>query len=382
MLNIKDFLDGLAPGKLIQLPGGPIAFVPNPLPPVLAYEGKIPRLIEEANLALGYLRGSAQTLPNPHMLIRAFQQREALLSSRIEGTVADPQELLFADVKKQETMNPSVREVRNYVEALNTGLKLLEKMPVSLRFIRELHKTLMHGVRGQEQRPGEFRDVPNYIGRPGGFKSARYIPPPVPEMIPALDQFEKFIHSESDIPALVKLALIHYQFEAIHPFRDGNGRIGRLLLSLLLCDWKLLPKPLLYLSAYFDQHREAYFDHLLAVSQRGTWNDWIAFFLQGVAEQARDAVDRSKKLLDLRLQYQTKLQMAHASALTLKLVDCLFDLPAMTVPLAALRLHLTYPGAKRIVLKLVGAGILQPADAKHHPKLYLATGILELISAF
>jgi Fic family protein len=316
------------------------------------------------------------------MLIRAFQQREALLSSRIEGTIADPQELLFADVKKLETLTPNVREVRNYVDAITFGLGRLEKIPVSLRLIRDLHKTLMHGVRGQEQRPGEFRDIPNYIGRPGGFENARYIPPPVPEMRSALDEFEKFIHSESDIPALVKLALIHYQFEAIHPFRDGNGRIGRLLLSLLLCDWKLLPKPLLYLSAYLDKHHDAYFDLLLAVSQRGAWSDWIVFFLQGIAEQALDAVERSRKLLDLRLQYQAKLHATHASALTLKLVDCLFDIPAMTVPLAQLKLGVSYPGAKHNVLKLVNAGILQLAEGKHHPKLYLAPGVLGLISAF
>jgi Fic family protein len=381
MFNPKDFTAD-APGKLLPMPGGHFAFIPNLLPPALKYEGKIPRLIEEANLALGYLRGSAQTLPNPHMLIRAFQQREALLSSRIEGTIADPQELLFADVKKLETLTPNVREVRNYVDAITFGLGRLEKIPVSLRLIRDLHKTLMHGVRGQEQRPGEFRDIPNYIGRPGGFENARYIPPPVPEMRSALDEFEKFIHSESDIPALVKLALIHYQFEAIHPFRDGNGRIGRLLLSLLLCDWKLLPKPLLYLSAYLDKHHDAYFDLLLAVSQRGAWSDWIVFFLQGIAEQALDAVERSRKLLDLRLQYQAKLHATHASALTLKLVDCLFDIPAMTVPLAQLKLGVSYPGAKHNVLKLVNAGILQLAEGKHHPKLYLAPGVLGLISAF
>jgi Fic family protein len=381
MLSSKDFTDG-ASGTLLHMAGGHVAFFPNPLPPVLRYEGRIVRLIEEANLNLGYLRGSAQTLPNPHMLIRAFQQREALLSSRIEGTVADPQELLFADVKRQETLAPNVREVRNYVEALNFGLGQLERIPVSLRLIRDLHKKLMHGVRGQEQRPGEFRDIPNYIGKPGGFENARYIPPPVREMTLALDKFEKFMHSDFEIPALVKLALIHYQFEAIHPFRDGNGRIGRLLLSLLLCDWKLLPKPLLYLSAYFDKHRDAYFDHLLSVSQRGSWNDWIAFFLQGIAEQALDAVDRSRKLLDLRSQYQAKLHGAHASALTLKLVDCLFDLPAMTVPLAQDKLGISYPGAKHNILKLISAGILRPAEARHHPKLYVAPGILELISAF
>jgi Fic family protein len=381
VFNSKDFADD-APGILLQLVGGHPSFVPNPLPPLLKYEGKIPRLIQDANLALGDLRGSAKTLPNPHMLIRAFQQREALLSSRIEGTVADPHELLFADVNKQETMAPNVREVRNYVDALNVGLQQLEKIPVSLRLIRDLHKTLMHGVRGQEQRPGEFRDIANYIGRPGGFENARYIPPPVREMHSALNHFEKYLHSESDTPALVKLALVHYQFEAIHPFRDGNGRVGRLLLSLLLCDWKLLPKPLLYLSAYFDKHRDAYFDHLLAVSQHGAWNEWIAFFLQGVAEQALDAVERSRKLLDLRLQYQAKLQANHASALTLKLVDCLFDLHAITVPVAKIKLRVSYPSAKYNVLKLVSAGILRLTDEKHHPKLYTAPGILELISAF
>ena len=381
MFNPQDFTAD-APGKLVPMQGGHVAFVPNPLPPALRYEGKIPRLIEDANLALGDLRGSAQTLPNPHMLIRAFQQREALLSSRIEGTVADPHELLFADVKKQETLTPNVREVRNYVEALNFGLGRLADIPVSLRLIRDVHKKLMHAVRGQEQRPGEFRDVPNYIGRPGGFENARYIPPPPAELQPALDQFEKFMHAESDIPALVRLALIHYQFEAIHPFRDGNGRIGRLLLSLLLCDWKLLPKPLLYLSAYFDKHHEAYFDHLLAVSQRGAWNDWIGFFLQGVAEQALDAIDRSRKLLNLRSEYREKLQAKHASALTLKLVDYLFDLPAMTVPLAKAKLRVSYPGAKHNVVKLVDAGILQLSEEKHHPALYVAPGIFELISAF
>jgi len=191
------------------------------------------------------LKGIGHLLPNPHMLIRVFQQREAILSSRIEGTVANQQELLFADVDRKKTPAENVREVANYVDALDFSLRQLEKLPVCLRLIQDAHRRLMQGVRGQEQRPGEFRDIQNYVGKPGGFGNARYIPPPVPQMKESLDHFEKFLHAGSEIPALIRLALIHYQFEAIHPFRDGNGRIGRLLLALLLCDWKFLSKPLL-----------------------------------------------------------------------------------------------------------------------------------------
>ncbi|HXQ27610.1 MAG TPA: Fic family protein [Candidatus Acidoferrales bacterium] len=381
MVDPKNFTSK-APGDLVAIADGHFAFVPHPLPPDLEYEARIIRPLEDAALALGQLKGIGQTLPNPHMLIRAFQRREALLSSRIEGTVADQQELLFAEMDKTKAPAENVREVRNYVDALNFGLKQLDKLPVCLRLIRDVHQRLMRGVRGQEQRPGEFRDVQNYVGKPGGFGNARYIPPPVAQMTESLGHFERFLHEETEIPPLIRLALIHYQFEAIHPFRDGNGRIGRLLLALLLCDWKLLSSPLLYLSAYFDHHRDEYFDHLLAVSQRGTWNDWIVFFLQGVAEQARDAVDRAQKLLALRDEYRTKMQSAHAPGSCLLLIDSLFEVPAITVPLAADKLKLSYPGAKRNVLKLVEAGVLTVASPKLRPKLYLAPGIMELVSAF
>ncbi len=381
MVDPKNFVP-TAPGELVGIQGNHYAFVPRPLPPHLTYDGAILQAFEDATMALGQLSGIGHTLPNPHMLIRAFQQREALLSSRIEGTVADPQELLFAEVDKTKPPAENVREVRNYVDALNFGLKQLEKLPVCLRLIRECHQKLMRGVRGQEQRPGEFRDIQNYVGKPGGFANARYIPPPVQQMNGALDQLEKFLHEETKIPALIRLALIHYQFEAIHPFRDGNGRMGRLLLPLLLCDWKLLSKPLFYLSAYFDQHREAYFDHLLAISQRGDWDSWILFFLRGVAEQSRDALERAQKLLSLRDQYRAKIQAAHASGSVLLLLDSLFDLPALTVPLAATKLKHSYPGAKRNVLKLVEFGILAEAPQTQYPKLYLAPEILALVSAF
>src|SRR5215831_5466678 len=333
-------------------------------------------------MALGQLGGIGHTLPNPHMLIRAFQTREALLSSRIEGTVADQQELLLAEVDKTKPPAENIREVRNYVDALKYGLNQLERLPVCLRLIRDCHQKLMRGVRGQEQRPGEFRDIQNYVGKPGGFANARFIPPPVPQMNEALDQLERFLHQETEIPALVRLALIHYQFEAIHPFRDGNGRIGRLLLPLLLCDWKLLSKPLFYLSAYFDQHREEYFAYLLAVSQKGEWDNWILFFLKGVAEQSRDALERAQKLLNLRDRYRAKMQSAQAPGAALLLLDSLFELPALTVPLAASKLKQTYPGAKRNVHRLVEFGILTEAPHTPYPKLFIAPEILALVSAF
>jgi len=371
-----------SPGRLIAIAGGHHAFLPAPLPPDIEYEARVVQPLDQATFALGQLQGIGHMLPNPHMLIRVFQQREALSSSRIEGTVADQQELLFAEVDRKATPAENVREVRNYVDALNYSLKQLEKLPVCLRLIRDAHQKLMRGVRGQEQRPGEFRDVQNYVGKPGGFQNARYIPPPVQQMNEALERFEVYLHEETKIPPLIRLALIHYQFEAIHPFRDGNGRIGRLLLALLLCDWKLLAKPLLYLSGYFDHHRDEYFDHLLSVSQRGTWNDWIVFFLRGVAEQARDAADRAQRLLWLRDQYRTTMQSAHAPGSCLTLIDSLFELPALSVPIAAKKLKMSYPGANKNILKLVDAGILKATTSKTHPRLYVATGILDLASAF
>jgi Fic family protein len=371
-----------APGQLVPISGQHFAYVPNPLPPNLEYSGPMLILLEEATLALGQLSGIGQTLPNPHMLIRAFQQREALLSSRIEGTIADQRDLLFADLTKPKELTANVREVQNYVYALNIGLRRLKDLPVCLRLIREVHQRLMRRVRGHEQRPGEFRDIQNYVGKPGGFRNARYIPPPVAQMLGSLSHFETVLHDQMQIPALIRLALIHYQFEAIHPFRDGNGRVGRLLISLLLCDWKLLSKPLLYLSAYFDNHRDEYFDHLLAISQRGTWNEWITFFLRGVAEQSRDAVDRAQKLLALRDQYRDKLKTAHAPGSCLHLIDELFEVPALTIPSAAEKLKMAYPSAKRNILKLVAAGILEETPEREHPRLYLAPGILQLVSAF
>lgn len=372
-----------APGKLVKIPEGCYAFVPDPLPPQLEFDTPTTNLLSEASWALGQLAGVGQKLPNPHLLIGPFLRREAVLSSRIEGTIATAEELLlFEALPSVEPPRDEIREVANYVRALEFGLGKLKELPVSLRLIRGLHEVLLEGVRGGEHRAGEFRDRQNYIGNPGeGISNARFVPPPVEGMKLSLDEFEKFIHAPSQLPFLIQLALIHYQIEAIHPFIDGNGRVGRLLLPLLVCQRGYLPQPLLYLSAYFERNRHAYADHLLRVSLLGAWQEWVTFFLRGVAEQSRDAVWRSQQLLDLWQHYRDELQTARASALLLKLVDQLFAFPAITISHAQRDLGVTYPSAKRNMRKLVEAGILREVDNRHRNRVFLAPAIISIIEA-
>jgi Fic family protein len=238
----------------------------------------------------------------------------------------------------------------------------------------------MEGARGSDQTPGEFRRSQNWIGPPGcTLMEATYVPPPVDEMHEALNSFENYLHAESDLPPLIRLSLIHYQFEAIHPFLDGNGRIGRLLITLLLCANGLLPQPLLYLSAFFERFRDEYYQRLLAVSQYGKWNEWISYFLQAVATQARDAVRRSDQLLALWQDYRIRLQEARASALLLQLVDELFAYPAITNPSAARRLSVTPRSAQLNIDKLQAAGILREATGRQRYRIYIAPEIISIV---
>jgi len=282
---------------------------------------------------------------------------------------------------KPASTDADAREVLNYVRALEYGLERVQTLPISLRLVRELHEHLLKGVRGERATPGEFRHSQNWIGKPRcTLNDADYIPPPVPEMNDALDAFEKYLHSGNDHPPLVRLALIHYQFEAIHPFLDGNGRIGRLLLSLLLVNWKLLPLPLLYLSAFFERHRQDYYDLLLAISERGAWSEWLAFFLSGVAEQSQEANQMAKKLQDLQLKWREKLTKARASALLLRLADSLFESPLVTIPQAQRVLGVTYRTAQQNVERLVEEDILQQESKTSYGKTFSARDILNLIS--
>jgi Fic family protein len=322
-------------------------------------------------------------LPNPHLLIGPFVRREAVLSSRIEGTIANEEDLVLFKVDPAvEDRTPDTREVRNYVIALEYGLRRLSELPVSLKLLRELHSRLLKGVRGADKSPGEFRDRQNFIGTPGmSVKDARFVPPPVEEMHGALAAFEHFLRAPSERPFLIDLALLHYQFEAIHPFRDGNGRVGRLLIPLLLCERNILTKPLLYLSAYLERHRAQYMDLLLRVSQKGEWERWIEFFLNGVAEQAIDGVERATKLMILWQDYRKRLQTARMSILAQNLVDQLFQQPAMSVGLAQQVLKVSFASAQNNIMRLVRLGILQEMTGRKRDRIFIAPEILQLTGA-
>ncbi|MDP9358471.1 MAG: Fic family protein [Chloroflexota bacterium] len=297
--------------------------------------------------------------------------------------VAGLDQLLLFEVEPRTAENAAdVREIANYVVALECGLARLSTLPVSLRLIREVHDLLMRGVRGGDQRPGEFRLVQNYIGRAGrGIEAARFVPPPVAHLGQALDAFERFLGAPSDLPLLIQLALIHYQFEVIHPFADGNGRIGRLLIPLLLCERGYLPQPLLYLSDYFERFYDDYVGLMLRVSQTGDWLSWLGFFLQGVTTQAQDAMERATQLLALWQRYRQDLQQEGVSARVLLLVDDLFARPATRVASARERLGVTDRAARQIIGKLEAAGIVAEMTGKQRNRVYLATGIYAVISA-
>ncbi|MDA2925279.1 Fic family protein [Acidobacteria bacterium AH-259-L09] len=366
-------------GRLVRTPQAYWAFMPNPLPPEFQLESLVGE-IADASLALGQLSGLGEMLPNPYLLIRPFLRREAVASSRIEGTRASLSDLFFFEARPQAESSGDVREVSTYVRALEYALDRLKTLPVSLRLVREMHAILMEGVRGEHSDVGQFRRTQNWIGPPGaGLSEAIFVPPPVPEMKKALGAWEKYLHKKEDLPDLVQLALIHYQFEAIHPFIDGNGRVGRLIISLLLCKREMLPTPLLYLSSFFERHRNEYYRLLLHVSKTGAWEEWIRFFLRGVAVQSRDAVERARKLQALQAEYRASIQTARSSALLTRLVDKLFESPAISVSQAAQELDVTFAAAQRNVDKLIQQGILEEVTGRDRNRVYVAKEILSLL---
>jgi Fic family protein len=370
-------------GRVVPTIGGASAFVPDPLPPTVGLESLVP-LISEASMRLGELNGIGRSLANPYILVRPFQRREAVASSGIEGTVTSLSELfLFEAGADERARPPDTREVFNYVRALEHSINRIEQIPVSLRLIREAHALLLEGVRrdhGAKIQPGEFRRDQNWIGGTT-IQAARFVPPPPDLVDECLDAFEKFIHApdKARIPPLIRLAMVHYQFETIHPFPDGNGRVGRLLIPLILYADGLLPQPLLYLSPYFERRYDEYIDRLYDVSRRGDWIGWFSFFLEGVVEQCRDTIARIQKLQDLHTRYRQKVQQVRSSALLLRLVDRVFEHPVMTIPQAKDLLDVTYPSAARNIQKLVEAHILAELDITQRPKFYMAHEVFEII---
>lgn len=367
------------------------AWVPDPLPPSVDLDATLARALESSSAALGELAGTGRNLPNPHLLLSPFLRKEAVLSSRIEGTQAtitdlyayEAAQLPLPGVGEPAESPGDVVEVLNYVRALNRGLVTIADQPVTLTLVLDLHRELMQGVRGRDRTPGHFRTAQNIIGPTGAtLQTATYIPPPVTQMKDALLALETYIRSGTGAyPRLIELAMIHYQFEAIHPFNDGNGRVGRLLLSLLLVHWGLLPLPLLYLSAYFEQDRGAYYDGLQGVTEQGEWRGWILYFLSGIESQARDAAARAKRLHDLREQLQDRIAAARMQAVTGRLVSALFQQPVITISAAAELMggDVTYHLARRHVHKLVEHGILEPAFQRGHQEFYVAREIVDAV---
>ena len=373
-----------SPGRVLRTPKGYWAFMPNPLPPTIDWSTTLISTLGEAERNLGRLASLADTLPSPHILVRPFIRREAVLSSRIEGTRASLVDLYHYESAQLSFFEDTsdVREVHNYVRALDYGLELSKTLPVSLRLIREIHGILMEGVRGEHLTPGEFRRSQNWIGPPGStIESATIVPPPVDEMYQALDALEKFIHAPSDIPQLARAGLIHYQFEAIHPLLDGNGRVGRLLVILLLIQWGLISQPLLYLSAFFEAHRLDYYDRLLAVSQRGEWEKWLLFFLKGVSSQSLDAITRIERLGLLRNAYRERLRTERAAARLLQTLDVLFERPILNIRQLEAALNVTYRTAQRYVERLQEIGILREVTGQARNRLYRADEILQALES-
>ncbi|MDW7711777.1 MAG: Fic/DOC family N-terminal domain-containing protein [Deferrisomatales bacterium] len=367
------------PGRTIPCPEGHTAFVPDPLPPSLEWSLGLVRALSDADRAIGRLAGEGGRLPNRHLLLRSFLRREAVLSSRIEGTRATLGELLAAEAGAAVERAPEdLHEVGNCVSALEFGIERLRSLPLSLRLVRELHAHLTEGVRGHHATPGEFRRSQNWIGPAGcTLANAFYVPPPPAELPSALGAWEAFLHDRT-LPPLVHVALCHYQFEAIHPFLDGNGRIGRVLVTLLLVERGILPTPLLYLSAFFEATRQEYYARLLDVSARGAWPEWLAHFLNGVARQAEDALSRAERINGLLTGWRLAAAGSPSRVVT-ALVDRLAENPFWTVTRAAERLGVAYTTAQRAVEKLVSLSILAPTSEARRDRVYCCREILEIL---
>lgn len=366
------------PGKFIPQ-GAYSAFVPAPLPPALTWTPRLVGVLSEADRLIGRLAGEGGRLPNPHILMRPFVRREAVLSSKIEGTQATLGELLAAEAGAVVERSPEdLREVGNYVAALEYGISRLKKLPISVRLIRELHEKLMDGVRGQHATPGLFRTTQNWIGRPGSTPAtATFIPPPPGEVELCLAAWEKFLH-ESGLPPLVTISLAHYQFEAIHPFLDGNGRVGRLLITLFLIERKILPTPLLYLSAFFEASRRDYYEGLRRVSERGAWCDWLEYFLQGIARMSEDTLNRATRINDLLTAWRAKLA-GHSTNTSLRIVDLLAANPFLTITGTAKQLDLAFTTAQRAIDRLEQAGIVQQVSDAKRDRVYCARALLDIL---
>lgn len=364
-------------GAYVLQPQGYKAFIPEPLPPnppIIIDEG-MNTALSRADRALGRLDGSIETLPHPELFLSMFVRREAVLSSQIEGTQASLSDVIKAEASVPDKARPSdVKEVQNYMSAIERGTGLLKELPISTRLITELHRVLMTGVRGEFQNPGEIRQSQNWIGPAGcTLGDALFVPPPRNEVNRLLGQLENFLHDESPLPPLIRIGLSHAQFETIHPFLDGNGRVGRLLITLFLVEKTLLRRPVLYLSYYFKKNRAEYYDRLQAIRDRGDWESWLLFFLEGVAQVANLAAETAQKVLRLREDHRQRIldTFDRAAAAPLRVLDKLYELPVTSPNIVMEDVKTSYPTANNIVQQLEKMGILNEITGQRRNRVYL-----------
>lgn len=383
-MDLDRFDPAVMPGDFVSIDGHQ-AYNPDPLPPDLELTPDLFSAVAAAQKELSELAGIGRTLKNPHMLIQPFIRQEAVLSSRIEGTQAELSDVLALEAGEErfvdEPRRIEVREVQNYVVAMERSLEALNHGPISMDLIRSAHRTLLSGVRGDEKRPGEFRDRQNFIAPPGVDtpRDARFVPPPASAAHYGMRELEAFIQTPSPYPDLIDIALVHYQLETIHPFLDGNGRIGRLLITLMLCERGLLPTPLLYLSAYFNRNREEYFNRLFDVSATNSWEPWLVFFLHGIRTQATEAFTRSNALYELHDEYVSRYQTTKSTTI-LQLIDLLFSRPMFTVTKATEEIgDKTYQAVNNAVNQLEADGVLTEVTGKEKNRLFQATEILNIL---
>ena len=370
-------------GQYIRQPTGYQSFIPAPLPPDPPVQiERLQSLLSQADRALGRLDGSIETLPNPDLFVYMYVRKEAVLSSQIEGTQSSLHDLLTAEAKILAPDRPKdVDELINHVHAMNYGLKHLDQTPFSMRLIRAIHAELLQGVRGSKLTPGELRTSQNWIG-PGGCRlnEATFVPPPPHEVGPQLSDLEKFYHADTDLPLLIKIGLAHAQFETIHPFLDGNGRVGRLLISFMLCEREVLLKPVLYLSHYFKKHQQQYYAELQSVRDAGTWEQWLSFFLHGVIEVSKEATKTARDIIQLREKHRELItaKVGRAAGNGHRVLEYLYDHPIISVPEIRDLIGTTYPTASSLVRRLTETGILHEMTGQTRNRKFIYQRYIDL----
>ncbi len=358
--------------------------MPAPLPPdpPVQITEEIQVLLSQADRALGRLDGSVLTLPNPDLFVFMYVRREAVLSSQIEGTQSSLQDVLAAEARILSPNRPQdVDEVVNYVSAMNHGLARLPELPVSVRLIREIHEKLLNRVRGSHLTPGELRTTQNWIGSDGCTpREATFIPPPPSEVARCLAELEKFLHGDSHLPLLVKIGMAHAQFETIHPFLDGNGRVGRLLITFLLCEQQVLVKPVLYLSYYLKRNKQAYYDHLQAVRDAGTWEEWLVFFLRGVIEVSGQATETARQILTLREEHRRAIteHLGRAAGNGHRVLEHLYEHPIVSVNQVQGLIGTTYPAANELVARMENCGVLSEFTGQTRNRRFIYQSYIQL----